>query len=158
MSILSRVGTQVMFGFGAGLGFQMPITAAQTVLPKGDIPIGMSLILLVQTLGGSVFLAVDQNVFQNTLLTELAIKAPEVDPEAVLANGAAGISALITQLYGPLSARAVLEAYNTALRQVFLVCTVLSCITLLAAAFTEWGNVKIEGGKEQNKQEISEKV
>lgn len=136
-----------MFGFGAGLGFQMPITAAQTVLKGSDMPIGMSLILLVQTLGGAVFLAVAQTVFQNKLSAELAVTAPEVDPGLVLKNGAADVSVFITRVYGRSSVRGVLKAYNTALRQVFLVCIIMSCITLLATAFTEWKNVRLEGDK-----------
>lgn len=136
-----------MFGAGSGIGFQMPVTAVQTVLKGGDISIGTSLVLLVQSLSGAIFLAVGQNVFQNKLVAELAITAPQVDPGVVLANGVSGITALITRVYGPPVVRGVLEAYDRALQQCFMVCIILSCFTLVGAIFMEWKSVKAESTK-----------
>ncbi|KAH8660103.1 major facilitator superfamily-domain-containing protein [Xylariales sp. PMI_506] len=152
------VGTIVMFGFGAGMGIQMTIAAVQTVLKGPDIPVGMSLVLLVQTLSGAVFLSVGQNVFQTKLVSELAVAAPEVDPNVVLASGASGVGTTISNIYGAAAVRGVLEAYNTALQQCFLVCIVLSCITLVGAAFMEWKNIKAESHKNEDSKESSEKV
>jgi hypothetical protein len=147
-----------MFGAGAGIGFQMPVTAVQTVLKGGDISIGVSLILLVQSLGGAIFLAVGQNVFQNKLVAELAITAPQVNPGVVLANGVSGITALISRVYGPPAVRGVLEAYDRALQQCFLVCIILSCFTLVGAIFMEWKSVKAENTKKPRSDEELEKV
>jgi len=39
------IGYQVLVGLGLGLGFQVPISAVQTVLPQIDIPSGSAMII-----------------------------------------------------------------------------------------------------------------
>jgi sugar phosphate permease len=138
-----------MFGFGAGLGLQMPLTAVQTVLKGSDIAIGTSVVVLAQTLSGTVFLAVGQNLFQTNLVSALVTHASNVDPAAVLANGVSDLSAFITKMYGAAAVGGVLEAYNEALRQSFIVCIALSCFMITGALFIEWKSVKKESAKEQ---------
>ncbi|KXH69480.1 hypothetical protein CSAL01_07164 [Colletotrichum salicis] len=72
-------GTLLMFGFGAGMGMQMPLAAIQTVLKGADVSLGTSSLILSQTLAGSIFLSVAQSLFQSRLLVELAAQAPQVD-------------------------------------------------------------------------------
>ena len=57
------IGYQVLFGAGIGMGMQQPLLCAQTVLKLQDIPVGTSLLVLMQSLGGCIFLAVTENVF-----------------------------------------------------------------------------------------------
>ncbi|KAF7531468.1 hypothetical protein G7054_g8868 [Neopestalotiopsis clavispora] len=146
-------GTLVMFGWGAGMGLQMPLTAVQTVLKGSDIAIGTSVVVLAQTLSGTVFLAVGQNLFQNNLVNALIADAAGVDPAAVLANGVSDLSAFITKMYGSDAVTGVLRAYNAALRQSFIVCIALSCFMIVGASFMEWKSVKEESKKDQQKQE-----
>lgn len=47
------IGYQVLYGIGLGLCFQVPNLAAQTVLPKNDVTIGLSLMLFESALGCS---------------------------------------------------------------------------------------------------------
>lgn len=131
-----------MFGFGSGMGMQMPLTAVQTVLKGADISLGTSVLLLAQSLSGAIFLSVGQNLFATKLLEELKSRAPGVDAAVVVNNGASGLKALITEKYGADAATAVLEAYNIALRQCFLVGVILSCLTILSGLGTEWKSVK----------------
>lgn len=42
------------FGFTSGTGFNAPISAVQTVLPKDDAPLGLSIVVLHNTLACSV--------------------------------------------------------------------------------------------------------
>jgi hypothetical protein len=142
-----------MFGWGAGMGLQMPLTAVQTVLKGSDIAIGTSVVVLAQTLSGTVFLAVGQNLFQNNLVNALIADAAGVDPAAVLANGVSDLSAFITKMYGSDAVTGVLRAYNAALRQSFIVCIALSCFMIVGASFMEWKSVKEESKKDQQKQE-----
>ncbi|KAK7451905.1 hypothetical protein Landi51_04567 [Colletotrichum acutatum] len=155
------VGTLVMFGIGAGLGLQMPLTAIQTVLIGADISLGTSVIVLAQTISGTIFLAVGQNLFQAKLLDELPVTAPKVDPHVVVSAGVSGLSQLITRLYDAATAEGVLEAYNQALRRCFMVSVVLVTVTLLGAVGMEWKNVRkgnTENGHFSQKQEKMEKV
>jgi hypothetical protein len=136
-----------MFGFGTGLGITMPLTAAQVVLQGSDIPIGISVLNLVQTLGGAVFLAVGQNLFQAELLRSLPSSAPGVDPNVVVDTGVTDLGRVIREKYGSEALGGVLVAYNNALQDCFLVCIVLSCLTVIGTAFMEWKNVKVESAK-----------
>ena len=151
--IHNRAGSLVLFGLGAGIGIQMPLTAAQTVLKGGDIALGTSVLILVQTLGAAVFLAVGQNLFQNELVRSLARYAPSVDPVVVVSAGVADIAGAVGDKYGSGAVAGVLEAYNTALRKCFLMCIILSALTIIGAVFMEWKNVKVESAKENAKKE-----
>ncbi|CAH0025758.1 unnamed protein product [Clonostachys rhizophaga] len=135
-------GTLVMFGFGSGMGQQQPVTACQTVLKGRDVPLGTSTVLLAQTLGGAVFLAVGQNVFQSRLVEQLSQKVPNVDPATVLEHGASGLKAAVTTQYGDASALAILAAYNDAIQRCFLICVILSCLTIFGGLTMEWVSVK----------------
>ncbi|KAI0149057.1 major facilitator superfamily domain-containing protein [Pestalotiopsis sp. NC0098] len=147
-------GTLVMFGFGAGMGMQMPLTAVQTVLKGSDIAIGTSVVVLAQTLSGTVFLAVGQNLFQSQLVSAIVADAPGVNPAAVISNGVSNLSEFITKTYGSAAVAGVLEAYNSALRRCFIVCIALSAFMIVGAAGMEWKSVKKESAKE-NQQEVS---
>lgn len=137
-----------MFGFGAGLGMQIPITAVQTILKGADIAIATSVLVLAQTLGASVFLAVAQNLFQNELVTGLADHAPTVDPAVVVSNGVSGLVTVIQDKYGSAAVPGVLQAYSFALRKCFLLCLVLSCVTIFGVVSMESRNVKKESARE----------
>lgn len=130
------IGYQVLFGVGLGQSFQAPNLAAQTVLPAEDVPIGTSLMLFSQLLGGTVFISVGQNVLGNQLLMRLQ-GVPGFDATFLQSEGAT----TITQLPGNIRP-VVISAYNEALRQVFLVGLILACLTILGALAMEWRSVK----------------
>lgn len=153
---MTRAGTLVLFGLGAGIGLQMPLTAAQTVLKGSDVPLGTSVLILVQTLGASVFLAVGQNLFQNELLRSLTRYAPDVDKMVVVGAGVTDFAAIVKEKYGTGAVTGVLKAYNAALKQCFLVCIILSSLSIFGAIFMEWKNVKVESAKENAKQDAKE--
>ena len=62
------IGYQLLYCFGIGCGLQISTLVAQNVLPRADVPLGM----FMQQLGGSVFLAVSQNVFSSRLVQSLS--------------------------------------------------------------------------------------
>lgn len=102
-------------GFGRGMGMQQTITAVQAVLPKKDLPVGNSVVLFSQTLGGTLFISFAQTMFVNQLRPELAKWAPEVDADAVLRVGATRFKEVV-----PIeSITGVVMAYNNAVRIVF---------------------------------------
>ncbi|KAH8652184.1 major facilitator superfamily transporter [Xylariales sp. PMI_506] len=138
------VGTLLMFGFGVGAGFQVPIIAAQTVLKGKDMSLGTSVVILTQTLSGTIFVSVAETILESKLVQEVATFAPGVDPEVVVGNGASGISALIEKTYGEAAVAGVLKAYNAAIQYCFLLSCILSCLSVFGAVFMEWKNVKEE--------------
>ncbi|KAF7552092.1 hypothetical protein G7Z17_g4552 [Cylindrodendrum hubeiense] len=136
------IGTLIMFGFAAGMGLQMPFTAIQTIFQGPDIPLATSIIILAQSISGTIFLAVGQNLFQSSLLKKLASGAPEVDAKGVIAHGVSNLFADMQEQYSTASATEVLKAYNGALQKCLMLCVILASISLLGAVGMEWKSVK----------------
>ncbi|KAK1599396.1 major facilitator superfamily transporter [Colletotrichum navitas] len=130
------IGYQVIYGVGMGMCFQAPNLAAQTVLDKKDVPIGASAMFFSQTLGGAVFISVGQNVLNNELVKRVR-GLPGLQGIDLKGTGATTLTKLPADVRGP-----VLEAYNEALRVVFVVGLVLVCSALIGAAGMEWKSVK----------------
>jgi hypothetical protein len=81
------VGYQALIGLGMGMGQQQPQVAIQAVLPRADIPAGVSIVMLVQTLSGAIFIAIGQAVLQNKLVQNL---------DAAFPNGGLNASSIST--------------------------------------------------------------
>ncbi|KAI8169254.1 Efflux pump aflT [Colletotrichum sp. SAR 10_70] len=131
----------VLMGLGVGLGGQQCIIAAQTVFKGRDIALATSVLVFLQSLGGTVFLAVAQNVFSSRLVAELRRNVPNVNPAVVINAGASGLVDSMRKTY-PDSVDGIIESYNRALQNVFLIATVLGCLTALGIGFFEWKSVK----------------
>ncbi|GME66062.1 MFS general substrate transporter [Neofusicoccum parvum] len=135
-------GYTIIYGIGAGFGFQMPTIAAQTVLGLADVATGTTVIMFVQLLGGSLFVSAAQNVFLNRLTKNIAgAGLPGVDAAAVAAGGATELRNTVPAEY--LGAAKAL--YNDALVQTFQLALILSCLTLLGAVGMQWKSVKAKG-------------
>lgn len=132
------IGYQALTGIGIGLGMQQPLIAVQTVLDISQVPIGTSVIIFVQTLGGALFVSIGQNVFTNKLVSGLAEYAPSIDPKIVLETGATSIQQTIEKSQLP----GVTLAYNNALTRAFLVSAVMAASTIIGSAAIEWKSVK----------------
>jgi hypothetical protein len=132
------IGYQALTGIGIGLGMQQPLIAVQTVLDISQVPIGTSVIIFVQTLGGALFVSIGQNVFSNKLLQGLAEYVPNVDPTIILSTGATSIQQTIDKAYLP----GVTLAYNNALTESFLVAAIMAAFTILGSIAVEWKSVK----------------
>ena len=130
------IGYQVLYGIGLGLCFQVPNLAAQTVLPKNDVPTGLALMLFGQLLGAAVFVAVGENVLGNQLVQRLS-RVPGFNSSLITSGGA---TSLLRSLPANLR-ETVLTAYNEALRKVFQVGLIVSCLTVLGAATLEWRSI-----------------
>ncbi|KAH8667032.1 major facilitator superfamily domain-containing protein [Xylariales sp. PMI_506] len=134
------VGYQALTGLGIGMGQQQPQVAIQTVLPKADIPSGASIVILVQTLSGAIFIAIGQAVLQNKLIQNLEAAFPNgtLDISRIASVGATQLRSLVTSQ----DLQAVLVAYNNALTRVFLVAVVMSALTIIGSLSIEWKNIK----------------
>ncbi|KAH1412776.1 hypothetical protein KXW42_005777 [Aspergillus fumigatus] len=136
------IGYQIVLGAGVGAGFQIPMTAVQTVLPAEDIPIGTAAVMFFQTLGGALFIAVAQSVFQNGLISGLAKYAPTVDPTAIVKAGATEMRTVLTQLGQLDQLMNVIKAYMDGLRASYRVSLALVLVAFLASLLMEWKSVK----------------
>ncbi|KAM0806217.1 major facilitator superfamily domain-containing protein [Usnea florida] len=138
------IGYQLLYGFGIGCGFQTSTLVAQNVLPRADVPLGMALMFFMQQLGGSVFLAVSQNVFSSRLVQSLSGIAGLDVGAIVNITGATALRTIVPsdQL------QIVIDAYSHALTRVFILTAALSACMSLGALAVEWKKFK---GKSETK-------
>lgn len=127
-----------MAGIGLGLVLQGPNIAAQTVLSKQDVSIGLSIINLANFLGSTLFVTVAQALLQNQLVKSLKPILPNANLSEIATSGA---NSLREEASGE-QLRAVLVAYNGAIRSVWYLALGLACLVLLASLGMEWRSVK----------------
>ncbi|KAK4139653.1 major facilitator superfamily domain-containing protein [Dichotomopilus funicola] len=142
------IGYQVVYGFGLGSSFQIPNLSVQAALPKGDVPLGMALMFFGGFVGSTVFVSVGENVLANQLVRRLE-GFPGFEARLVNEGGVTGVlEALPAKVRGE-----ALVQYNEALRAVFQVGLIVTCLTILGTASLEWLSVK----KPQEKADDGEK-
>jgi Na+/melibiose symporter-like transporter len=132
------VGYQLICGFGAGIGVQIPFIAVQVVLNAKDMPTGNAIAIFFNSLGGAISISIAQNVFSNGLVKYIPQYAPDVNPGVVYAAGATHLREVIP----PASLAAVLKAYCLALDQSFVLAIAVGGIATGCACFVEWKSVK----------------
>lgn len=134
------VGFQFLSGFGLGMGMQTGSLAVQTVLPAGDLSIGVAIIFFTQQLGGAVFTTVGQSILSNLLVSELS-HISGVNPEQIVKQGATELVKIVP----PENIDLVISAYDYTLTRIFLAAMGLSFAALVCAAGMEWKTIK-QGG------------
>ncbi|OCT50000.1 putative HC-toxin efflux carrier TOXA [Cladophialophora carrionii] len=147
------IGYQVIAGYGLGIGFQSPMTAAQTVLADSLVPLGVACIQFAQVMGATVFVAVAQNLLTTRLTSGLAKILPNFDPNVLANTGAVELRDLVPAA----QLDQVLEIYMHALRQVFFLCAGLAAAIIIGAAGLSWKSVKVEKQEPKKQEEGSEK-
>ncbi|KAL6230449.1 hypothetical protein BDW75DRAFT_222627 [Aspergillus navahoensis] len=142
------IGYQILIGAGVGAGFQVPMTAVQTALASkpDDIPQGTAAVMFFQTLGGALFIAVAQSLFQNGLIEGIVKYAPSVDPGAIVKAGATEMRHVLGELGQLDQLENVILAFLDGLRDTYRLSLALFLAALVIACFFEWRSVK-EGGK-----------
>ncbi|KAL4890731.1 major facilitator superfamily domain-containing protein [Aspergillus ambiguus] len=132
------IGFQALAGMGAGLGLQQPLMAVQASLPFVDVPTATALVMFSQSLGGSLFCSVGQNVFANQLRKNLMHDVPSVDAPKVISAGATMLRTVVSKEDLP----AVLVAYSRAITEAFYVSVATAVISMVGACCVKWVSVK----------------
>lgn len=135
------IGSLIVFGIGLGLGGQQSLMVPQTVLKGRDIALGTSAMIFWQTISGTIFLSVAQNLFADHLVSEIEARAPGVDAQFVVASGASDVQATMSKVYSPTQVTEIVASYAAALQKVFLLSLILATLTVLGSASLEWKNV-----------------
>ena len=144
------IGYQVLYGFGVGAGAQSASLAAQTVLPREDIPLGTAMNFFAQQLGGAIFVPVAQNVFTSALVERLSGVAG-LDAAVVLNTGATDLRKVVAAE----ELGTVVESYSYACTRVFVLGAGLSACMMIGALGVEWKSIK-KGGAEMEKKAVDE--
>ncbi|OAA76741.1 sulfate permease 2 [Akanthomyces lecanii RCEF 1005] len=140
-STVKWAASLVVTGLGVGLGIQQPIIAAQTIFKGPELAIATSVLIFLQSLSGTVFLSVAQNVFEGKVQRVIQHTLPGVDAADVLGVGASDLGAAMKKKY-PDQVDAILDSYNAGLQTVFLMGVVFACVSIVAIPLMEWRSVK----------------
>jgi uncharacterized membrane protein YbjE (DUF340 family) len=101
----------------------------------------MALLFFGQLLGGAIGVPIGTTVLNNQLLKELAaIPGLKFDKAIVTSGGATELISSLPAEFKP----AILEAYNSALQDTFVVGTILTSLSFLGVAALEWRSTRKE--------------
>ncbi|KAK2062053.1 MFS general substrate transporter [Colletotrichum caudatum] len=126
------VAYQILFGLGTGAGVQQSIVGVQVALDPPDVAYGTSAIIMVNTIGASVFISVAQNVFITRIerLTELI---PTVDRDTLLNR-----FGFLRDSLTPEQLAVALREYNSGIRNIFFLVIMLTCLSILGWVCIKW--------------------
>ena len=132
------IGYQILAGAGAGACVQIPFIATQVVLNKKDMPSGNAVAIFFNSLGGAIAISIAQNIFSNTLISQIPKLTRNVDPAVIVGAGATNIRAVTP----PEELPGVLEAYNVAVASTFILPIACAGVACLCSLLFEWRSVK----------------
>jgi len=135
-------GYQVLAGLGIGAGFQTGVLVVQTVLPLELVPIGTACVQFFQSLGGAIFIAVAQTVFQNGLIENVERDAPGLNPLIFINSGANQVRQILIAMGKAASIDAVLNAYLQGLRHAYYITVACAAAAFVAALGLDWISLK----------------
>lgn len=123
---------------------QQALLAVQTVLPDSKVALVMAVLVFMQGLGGSIAVSIANTILDNSLISQIQLKAPGVDAQAVLAAGATAFRKVVPedQIGG------VISAYATSFDNVFYLVTGISVAMGVTMWGLGWGDVRKKQGKE----------
>ena len=144
-------GYEIVAGVGLGMCLQvsfssnkqklidkLSIIAVQTVVHMRDVPVATALVMFFQQLGGAIFIAIGQAVFQNKLIPKMEAINPSLRPIEIVSAGATGLKSLVN----PDQLPAVLDAYAKSLNSTFDVAITMAGMAFFMACGVEFKSVK----------------
>jgi hypothetical protein len=129
---------QALLGFSAGIGFQAPQVAAQTILSHQDAPMGIAVVQFMQGLGPAIFVSAAQTLFTTRLTADLGKFAPSLNSTALETMGLSDLK----QHIGAENLQGVLLGYDNAITQTFYLPVALTCLSLLGTVGMESRSIK----------------
>ncbi|KAK4232497.1 putative transporter [Podospora fimiseda] len=138
-------GYQVLAGLGIGVGFQAGVLVVQNTMPLEWIPVATACIQFFQSIGGAIFIAVAQAVFQNGLIEGVEKNTP-LPPDLFINIGASQVREVLenpnSPAYAPQYVDAVLTAYMQGLRNTYYISVGCACAAFVAALGLSWKKIK----------------
>jgi hypothetical protein len=135
-------GYQVITGLGIGVGFQVGVIVVQNVLPIEQVPVATAAIQFFQSLGGAVFIAVAQSLFQTGLISGIEADAPGIDPKVFINAGASQVLQILQQMNAQSATDAVLNAYLQGLRHTYFISVACAAAAFVVSLGLSWKTVK----------------
>lgn len=132
------IGYQLIAGIGAGACTQMPFLGVQIVLSADDMPKGIGLITFFNALAQIVSSPIADAIFSNSLSRQLRANVPGFNLQILLGAGPSEVHSVTSPELLP----RVFEAYNEAIRQVFILPIVAASTSVLCSLAFQWKGVK----------------
>lgn len=114
----------------------------QATLPLEDVPVASACVQVFQSLGGAIFIAVAQTVFQNGMISSIERDAPQLDGQIFINSGASQIRSVLAQLHQEQALEVVINAYLTGLRYAYFISVACGAGAFVAAAALRWTSIK----------------
>ncbi|KAK0625513.1 MFS gliotoxin efflux transporter glia [Bombardia bombarda] len=137
------LGSQVLFGFGAGSSSQVPMIAIQAFSKPQDLTSATGVVLFFQLINGGYFISAGQAIFSNQLLHALPTYAPDVDPALVLSTGAGDI----TNVFAGEALGGVLSSYMVGLKNAFALGLAAAALCVPISMLAPRKKLPSDGGK-----------
>lgn len=135
-------GYQVLAGLGIGVGFQTGVLVVQNTVSLEWVPQATACVQFFQSLGGSIFIAVAQSVFQNGLIDGIERDAPGVPAEIFIHSGASQVREILRQLHAEQYTDAVLRAYLTGLRHAYYITVACAAAAFVVSCGLSWKKIE----------------
>lgn len=94
-----------------------------------------------QSMGGAIFIAVAQSVFQNGLTDGVRTNAPGIPPEIFINGGASQVREILKSMGAEQFTTAVLEAYLQGLRYSYYITVACAGTAFLASCGLSWKKI-----------------
>jgi hypothetical protein len=113
------------------------IAVQASVKRHRELPIVTALVIFFQQLGGALFIAVGQAIFQNKLIPQMRQLDPSLTPQEIVSAGATGLKELV-----PDQLPAVLIAYAKSLNGTFQVAIAMAGLGTIMGCFIKFQSIK----------------
>ncbi|KAK1590722.1 major facilitator superfamily domain-containing protein [Colletotrichum navitas] len=131
---------QILFGLGTGAGVPQSLMGVQIALDPSDVPYGASAIILVNNIGGSIFISVGQNLLI-TKIERLTQLIPSLDRHTLLTR-----FDFLRESLTPEQLAIALRVYNNGMQMVFMTAIILGCLSVFGWVFIKW--ISLKGSKQ----------
>ncbi|KAH8660890.1 putative MFS transporter [Tricladium varicosporioides] len=144
------IGFQIIFGIGSGVLFQSPLIALQATVSQDDNATATATFGFIRSLATSLTIVIGGVLFQNSMDIRVpTLSAPPLSLPANITNllsggGAAANVMIVDTLDDPMVRLAIREVYSWSMRNVWILCTALSGLAMLAGAFIKGHHLNTE--------------
>ncbi|KAK4127230.1 MFS general substrate transporter [Parathielavia appendiculata] len=129
-------------GLGIGVGFQTGVLVVQNSVSHEWIPQATACVQFFQSMGGAIFIAVAQTVFQNGLIEGIERDAPGIPPQIFINSGASQIPQVLQHLGATQYLTAVLTAYLDGLRNSYFISVACAAAAFVSACGLSWKKIQ----------------
>lgn len=134
-------GYQVIAGLGIGVGFQTGVLVVQNTMPLEWVPVATACVQFFQSLGGAIFIAVAQAVFQNGLTEGVQKNAPGIPSEIFINSGASQVREILKSMHREDLLDPVLNAYLQGLRYSYYITVACAAAAFVSACGLSWKKI-----------------